>query len=109
MITITKKAADEILLSMQNPDTQGMVIRFAVDIKNDKWSYLMGFDERRDNDINLESSGVEYILSYDQKSLLEGMVLDFDQVDENSEYSFIFMNPNDPNYKAPDVILAPTK
>ena len=35
MITITKNAAEEIGLSTQNPDAQGMLIRFAVDQTDD--------------------------------------------------------------------------
>ena len=31
MVTITPKAADEIKLSLLNPDAQGLIIRFAID------------------------------------------------------------------------------
>jgi len=109
MITITKNAAEEIGLSTQNPDAQGMLIRFAVDQTDEGYQYLMGFDERSDSDIHLESNGIEYILSYSQKELLEGMVVDFDEIDTESGYGFIFMNPNDPNYEPPKEGEAPSK
>jgi Fe-S cluster assembly iron-binding protein IscA len=109
MITITKNAAEEIGLSTQNPDAQGMLIRFAVDQTDEGYQYLMGFDERSDSDIHLESNGIEYILSYSQKELLEGMVVDFDEIDTESGYGFIFMNPNDPNYEPPKEGSAPKK
>ena len=109
MITITKNAAEEIGLSTQNPDAQGMLIRFAVDQTDEGYQYLMGFDERSDSDIHLESNGIEYILSYSQKELLEGMVVDFDEIDTESGYGFIFMNPNDPNYEPPKEGGAPSK
>ena len=102
MITITKNAAEEIGLSTQNPDAQGMLIRFAVDKTDEGFQYLMGFDERSDNDIHLESNGIEYVMSYSQKGLLEGMVVDFDEIDTENGYGFIFMNPNDPNYEPPE-------
>ncbi len=109
MITITKKAAEEISLSTHNPETQGMLIRFAADKTDEGFQYLMGFDERLEGDIHLESNGIEYVMAYEQKALLEGMVVDFDKVDENDEYSFIFMNPNDPNYHPPEEGHAPKK
>ena len=109
MITITKNAAEEIGLSTQNPDAQGMLIRFAVDQTDEGYQYLMGFDERSDSDIHLESNGIEYILSYSQKELLEGMMVDFDEIDTESGYGFIFMNPNDPNYEPPKEGEAPSK
>jgi len=40
---------------------------------------------------------------------LEGMVVDFDEIDTESGYGFIFMNPNDPNYEPPKEGLAPEK
>ena len=109
MITITKKAAEEISLSTHNPETQGMGIRFAVDQTEEGFQYLMGFDDRHDSDIHLESNGVEYILAYEQKELLEGMVVDFDQIEADQDYSFVFMNPNDPDYTAPEENHAPEK
>lgn len=109
MITITKKAAEEILLSMHNPETQGLIIRFAVEKTDDGFQYLMGFDDRNDGDIHLESNGVEYVLAYDQKALLEGMVVDLDQIEAEQEYSFVFMNPNDPDYTPPEENYAPDK
>ena len=109
MITITKKAAEEISLSTHNPETQGMVIRFAVDQTEEGFQYLMGFDERHDSDVHLESNGVEYVLAYEQKALLEGMVVDFDQIEAGQDYSFVFMNPNDPSYEPPEEGHAPIK
>jgi len=109
MITITQRAAEEIGLSTQNPDAQGLKMRFAVDKTEKGFQYLMGFDERSDGDIHLESNGVEYVLTYAQKELLEGMVVDFDEIDTESGYGFIFMNPNDPNYEKPEEGFAPDK
>ena len=109
MITITKSAAEEIVLSTQNPDAHGMLIRFAVNQTDEGFQYLMGFDERTGNDIHLESSGIEYVLAYSQKELLEGMVVDFDEIDTEGGYGFIFMNPNDPTYEPPTEDSAPDK
>jgi len=109
MITITKRAAEEIKLSTQNPDVQGLQMRFAVDKTDAGFQYLMGFDERSEGDIHLESNGIEYLLSYPQKALIEGMVVDFDEIDTEGGYGFLFMNPNDPNYQPPKENTAPDK
>ena len=42
MVTITPKAADEIKLSLLNPDAQGLIIRFAIDETDEGFEYLMG-------------------------------------------------------------------
>lgn len=107
MITITKRAAEEINLSMYNPDAQGLLMRFAITIDDGHYNYLMGLDDRGDDDIHLQSNGIEYVVSYGQKHLLEGMVVDYDEVDKEQGYCFIFMNPNDPNYQPPDDKSAP--
>ena len=109
MITITKSAAEEIRLSTQNPDAQGLQMRFAVDVRDEGWQYLMGFDELSEGDIHLESNGIEYVLAYSQKELIEGMVVDFDEIDTEGGYGFLFMNPNDPNYQPPEKDIAPKK
>ncbi|HIL87072.1 MAG TPA: sulfur oxidoreductase, partial [Candidatus Marinimicrobia bacterium] len=49
------------------------------------------------------------ILAYEQKALLEGMVVDFDEIDTENGYGFIFMNPNDPSYEPPEEGGAPSK
>ncbi|SMN00610.1 Cobyrinic acid A,C-diamide synthase [uncultured Candidatus Thioglobus sp.] len=107
MITITKRAAEEIKLSTQNPDAQGLLMRFAVDETPEGFQYLMGFDERAESDIHLKSNEIEYVLAYEQKALIEGMVVDFDEIDTEGGYGFIFMNPNDPNYTPPENHNAP--
>ena len=40
---------------------------------------------------------------------MEGMVVDYDEIDGGEGYSFIFMNPNDPNYVVPEQGDAPKK
>lgn len=109
MITITKRAAEEIGLSLHNPDAQGLLCRFAVEETEEGFRYLMGFDERNDGDIHLQSNGIEYVLAYSQKALIEGMVVDFDEIDTEQGYGFIFMNPNDPGYEPPEEGDAPGK
>jgi hypothetical protein len=37
------------------------------------------------------------------------MVVDFDQIQAGEDYSFVFMNPNDPSYTPPAESHAPSK
>jgi len=80
MITITNNAADEIKLSAHNPDTQDLILRFAVEKTEDGWQYMMGFDELKSgSDTHLESNSIEYIVAYEQRELLDGTTVDFDE------------------------------
>ena len=102
MITITKNAVEEIKLSAHNPETEGMLLRFSVDKNADGWQYLMGFDELRSgSDIHLESNGIEYIVAYEDKEALDGTTIDFDEIDPEAGYGFIFLNPNDTSFTPP--------
>lgn len=109
MITITPRAAEEIGLSILNPENQGMLLRFAINETEAGFQYLMGFDERTQSDVHLQSNGIEYVVSYAQKDLFDGMVVDFDEIDTETGYGFIFMNPNDPNYEPPKEGESPEK
>ena len=102
MITFTDNAAEEIKLSVHNPETQGLLLRFAVEKTADGWQYMMGFDNLKSgSDTHLESNGIEYIVAYEQRELLDGTTVDFDEFDKEAGYGFIFLNPNDPDFSQP--------
>ncbi len=109
MITITKRAAEEISLSLHNPDAKDLLMRFAVSKTKNGFEYLLGLDTRKESDIHLKSNEIEYVIAYEQKDMLQGMVVDFDEVSKEEGYCFIFMNPNDPNYHPPASQQAPKK
>jgi Fe-S cluster assembly iron-binding protein IscA len=97
MITINKKAAEEIKIHLVNPENRELMIRFAVEQTEEGFDYLMGFDELQQGDINLESNGIKYLVAYEQKELLKGTIIDFDEINKEEGYQFIFSNPNDKN------------
>jgi iron-sulfur cluster assembly accessory protein len=99
MITINKNAAEEIKIHLVNPENRELMIRFAVEQTEEGFDYLMGFDELQQDDINLESNGIKYLVAYEQKELLKGTVIDFDEINKEEGYQFIFSNPNDKNQK----------
>lgn len=101
MITITESAANQIRESAKQGDMHGMPLRIAAKITEDgKFEYGMGFDDNKtDQDIVVESEGIEILISPNAKDLLIGSTLDFVEL-EDGQFSFIFQNPNDPAHQA---------
>jgi iron-sulfur cluster assembly protein len=101
MITVTEQAAKQIKLSAKQGKAEGMPLRIAA-TKNedDSIHYGMGFDDSKEDDITITSSDVEIIVSPVSAELLKDTVLDFVEL-EPGKHQFIFMNPNDPSYTAP--------
>jgi iron-sulfur cluster assembly protein len=101
MITVTEEAAKQIKVSAKQGNAEGMPLRIAA-TKNEDNSihYGMGFDDSKDEDIAVTSRDVEIIVSPTSAELLKDTVLDFVEL-EPGKHQFIFMNPNDPNYKPP--------
>ena len=101
MITITPAAAAQIKLSADQGKAEGMSLRIAAS-RNDDNSihYGMGFDDGKENDITVAAEDIEIIVSQSSAELLKDTTIDFVEL-EPDKFQFIFMNPNDPNYKAP--------
>lgn len=102
MIKLTKAAAEQIMIAAKEGNMEGMALRLAA--KNDDsnaFEYGMGFDETSDDDIEIKDQGVTVIFSPANLDLLKDMTIDYVEVEENKP-QFIFMNPNDPNYVAPE-------
>lgn len=56
--------------------------------------YGMGFDERRQRDLVLESEGISIIIAPEQAPLLHDATLDFTKLN-TGHARFVFVNPND--------------
>lgn len=102
MITITPQAAQQILLSAQQSQAQGLPLRVACERKDDGgFHYAIGFaDVEHDQDLHFTSEGIDIVVAPTSFDLVNTMVIDFVELD-SGEKNFIFRNPNDPNYKAP--------
>lgn len=103
MITITANAAKQIRLSAKQGHMEGMPLRIAAKHNPDgSVHYGMGFDDGdKDEDLRFQSEGIDVVVSPVSLELLTGVVLDFVEIEPGS-FQFIFMNPNDPNYRAPN-------
>ena len=102
IITLTKNAAQKIQESAETTDMQEVSLRIAVSKNQDEsFEYAMGFDDAfADTDMKITSNGINLVVSEKYLPLLKDMVLDYVELEPN-EFRFIFLNPNDPSYKAP--------
>jgi len=102
MITITAAAAEQIRASAAQGNMDGLAMRIAARREADgSIHYGMGFDDDiRDDDIRLTSAGIDIVVSESSSPLLDGMTLDFVELEPGS-HQFIFLNPNDANYVPP--------
>jgi iron-sulfur cluster assembly protein len=101
MFTVSPEAATQIKISIEQTGVDGQPLRVAVE-KNaaDEFHYQMGFDDsKKYGDAHMVSEGVKLVADAASGELLEGMMIDY--IDLDGTMTFVFMNPNDPNYKAP--------
>lgn len=101
MITVTPAAAAQIKLSAEQGKAEGMSLRIAASRNSDNSiHYGMGFDDSKEDDVTVSTGDIEIIISNDSAPLLKDTTIDFVEL-EPEKYQFIFLNPNDPNYKPP--------
>ena len=102
MITVTEAAAQQVMRSVEQSGALGLPLRIAIHPKGPGGSfhYQMGFDDKVDEgDEQVQNQGVLLIVDKDSAALAKGMTLDYVEIDGTLE--FIFVNPNDPNYRPP--------
>lgn len=104
MITISPSAVEHIQFSANESDAKNLKLRIAAKVAVDESiEYGMGFDEQKDDDIIVSVGGVEVLIDTTSSEHLNGAHLDFVEI-ESGQFSYIFLNPNDPNYKPPSEI-----
>jgi len=101
MITLTPQAAKQVRISAEQSKADGLALRIAAKQNPDgSLEYGIGFDEVGDDDMTFDSEGVELVIRPEHGPLLKGATIDFVELTPG-EYRFIFLNPNDPNYRPP--------
>jgi iron-sulfur cluster assembly protein len=101
MITVTPAAIAQIKLSAEQGKTEGMSLRIAATRNSDNSiHYGMGFDDSKEDDVTITAGDIEIILSAASAVLLKNTTIDFVEL-ESEKFQFIFLNPNDPNFKPP--------
>ncbi|NIR32598.1 MAG: iron-sulfur cluster assembly accessory protein [Gammaproteobacteria bacterium] len=102
MMTITAQAAEQIRTAARDGQMEGLPLRIAARRLDDgSIEYGMGFDEPNNEDTAFSVEGVEIVIAPVSVELLEDAVLDYVEL-EPGEFQFVFMNPNDPHYVAPE-------
>jgi iron-sulfur cluster assembly accessory protein len=101
MITVSPAAATQILSAAQQSKADGIALRLAIQQKSDNsFHYLMGFDDKRaEDDLEIESEGIQLVINAESQKLSAGLKLDYVELDGKME--FVFLNPNDPAYSPP--------
>lgn len=102
MFTVSTNAATQIKISIAQTGVDGQPLRVAVERSAEGvFHYQMGFDDStKYGDTHTVSEGVKLVADATSSELLNGMMIDYIDLDGTME--FVFMNPNDPSYKAPE-------
>jgi iron-sulfur cluster assembly protein len=101
LITISPAALAQIKEAAKAHEGDNLCLRIAAKMTPDETvDYGMGFDEQKDGDITMQFDDVTVLVAPSSEELLHGVHLDFVEL-EPGKLHFIFLNPNDPNYKPP--------
>lgn len=94
MIEVTETAAQAVMVSAASNECDGMAVRIAARREEDSGiQYQMGFDDPREGDAAFESNGVTVVVDPLSQPLLNGLTLDFGELE--GVVQFVFINPND--------------
>ena len=101
MITVTAQAAAQIAQSAPQAGAGSACLRLAARL-DDKGvvEYGMGFDDKAEDDLQVECGGITVLVASGSVELLTGATLDYVEINPG-ERRFIFINPNDPSHKPP--------
>lgn len=102
MFKVTTAAAEQVRSAAKQGGTEGLALRLAANRKPDgSIDYRMGFDDAAEDDIRMASEGVDIVMAPESVPLLDDAIMDFVEI-EAGQFHFIFLNPKDANYSAPE-------
>ena len=101
MIKISDSAAKQIAISLEQMGDDVLPLRLAIKVQEDgSFHCNMGFDDNTHaGDKEFEEKNVKFVVDVASIALITGMTMDF--VEINGKEEIVFLNPNDPSYKAP--------
>lgn len=101
MIKVSDSAAKQIAISLEQMGDNILPLRLAIKVQEDgSFHYNMGFDDNTHaGDKDFEEKNIKFVVDVASIALITGMTMDFVEIDGKEE--IVFLNPNDPNYKAP--------
>jgi iron-sulfur cluster assembly protein len=102
MLKVTDRAAARILQAAKDGNMPELALRLAPHSKSDgSIEYnRMGFDDVKDDDVRIHCEGIEVVYEPIYQDLLEDAMMDFVEIEQDN-FTFIFLNPNDPHYVPP--------
>lgn len=99
---LTEAAAKQILRQAREQESKNLGLRIAAKRMADGGiDYAMGFDEQHEADATYNKHGVTLLISPTSADMLDKATLDYVEIEEG-ERQFVFHNPSDPNYVAPE-------
>lgn len=99
---LSEAAAKQILVQANETDARNLGLRIAAKRMADGGiDYAMGFDKQQEADATYNRHGVTLLISPTSADLLDKATLDYVELD-GKEREFVFHNPLDPNYVAPE-------
>ena len=102
---ITDQAAKQIKKAAEVSESTEWPLRISLNVDDSgKFNYLMGFDQSKEEDLQLKINGINILIDPNSMINLKNTKLDYVELD-GSDKQFIFINPNDPEYKKPDETL----
>ena len=101
MIKVSDAAAKQIAISIEQMEGDVLPLRVAISVNQDgSFHYNMGFDDTsRDGDTVFEEKNIKFVVDVATLPLVGGMMMDYVEIE--GKHEIVFLNPNDPNYKAP--------
>jgi len=101
IISLSPAAIAQMKTTMENSEHGSMALRIAATMTADETiNYGIGFDEAKEDDIRFTDCDINFLVNPDCLELLNGTHIDYVDIEKN-QHHFIFLNPNDPNYKPP--------
>lgn len=95
MFMLTAAAAEQIArAALEQPDNPPLRVAAKFD-EDGEMVYGMGFDAQREDDLVVDTEGVQVLIAPPSQSLLDGATLDFVEV-HPGEYQFIFSHATPP-------------
>ena len=102
---ISDDAAKQINVASESSESSDWPLRISLNVDNKgKFNYLMGFDQSKEEDLQLKINGINILIDPNSMINLKNTKLDFVAID-GKDKQFIFINPNDPEYRKPDESL----
>lgn len=99
MITLTSAAIEQVKKSAQQTQSSELALRLAARKNTDgSMEYGMGFDEPKDEDLVFKFDDQVVVMGGEYGPLFNGTTIDYVEL-EPGQFGFIFMNPNDANYR----------